>query len=219
MNQRAKAPAGVRFTEVMRGHVSFGEDDYARGARGGRESGTRLMFHLTIEVEDLDRFAADAKHEARARGWVGCEALGGRLPVEAGAFNLFVADHDPARKRMLYRLLFRDGVGHPLTLAGFKIARGRAGAHIWRDTSTLYARILRGHLEERDEPDAEVVASGILRLHPLDFVRQLATFRGGGASPAGRIAAIGRFDALFLGQLWRVYGPRALPRPSGKRRP
>jgi hypothetical protein len=36
---------------------------------------------------------------------------------------------------------------------------------------------------------------------------------------AGRLAAIGRFDALFLGQLWQVYGPPALPRPPGKRRP
>lgn len=205
MNPQATVPTSVRFKEEMKGHVSFGEDHYERGAREGRQGDTRLMFHLTIEVENLDRFVADNRREATARGWVKCEALGGRLPVERGVFNLFV-DDEPGQKRMLYRLFFRDGVGHPITLAGFKVVRERSGGHVWRDTSTLYTRVLRGHVDEGGEPGAEVVASGILRLRPWDFARQLATFRAAGPSPAGRIAAIGRFDALFLGQLWHVYG-------------
>lgn len=206
MSYGAKRCTKVRFTEEMKGHVSFGETDHERGAREGSESGTRLMFHLTIEVGDLERFAADDRHEAAAEGWVVCEALGGRLPVERGAFNLFVADDEPGRKRMLYRLFFRDGAGHPLTLAGFKVVRERSGGHVWRDTSTLYVRVLRGHVEEGDEPGAENVASGILRLNPLDFARQLATFRAGECGPVGQVAAIGRFDALFVGQLWQIYG-------------
>lgn len=199
-------PTGVRFTEEMKGHVSFGEEDHERGAREGRETGTRLMFHLTIEVGDLDRFAADARRAAGARGWVGCEALGGRLPVEGGAFNLLVDEEDGSgRKRMLYRLFFRDGAGHLLTLAGTKFVGAGSVARVWRDTTTLYVRVLRGHAEEEDEPYAEVVASGVLRLWPWDFARQLATFRGGGPSLAARFAAIGRFDGLFLGALWQVY--------------
>lgn len=208
MNPQAVGPTSVRFTEEMKGHVSFGEEDYGRGVREGRESDTRLMFRLTIEVEDLDRFAADDRREARVGGWVKCEALGGRLAVERGVFNLFVSDHDPARKRMLYRLFFRDGVGHPLTLAGFKVLREGSDGHVWRDTSTLFVRVLRGHVPEGEEPGAEVVASGILRLRPWDFARQLITFRAGGPSPVGQIAAIGRFDALFLGALWQAYGRR-----------
>ena len=208
MNRQATGPTSVRFTEEMRGYVSFGEEDYGRGAREGRASKTRLMFRLTIEVEDLDRFAADDRRQARAGGRVRCEALGGKLAVESGAFNLFVDDHDPASKRMLYRLFFRDGVGHPLTLAGFKVVREGSGGHVWRETTTLYVRVLRGYVEEGEEPGAEVVASGIMRLRPWDFARQLTTFRAGGPSLAGRIAAVGRFDALFLGALWQVYGGR-----------
>lgn len=202
---QAKRCTSVRFTEEMKGHVSFGEEDHRRGAREGRESKTRLMFHLTIEVADLDRFGADDRREAGAEGWVRCEALGGRLPVERGVFNLFVAD-GPGSKRMLYRLFFRDSVGHPLTLSGFKTVRGISGGHVWRDTSTLYIRVLRGHVGEEDEPGAETVASGILRLRPWDFARQLATFRARDCDLAGKVAAIGRFDALFVGQLWQVYG-------------
>jgi hypothetical protein len=207
----------VRFTEEMKGHVSFGETDYGRGAREGRESETRLMFHLTIEVEDLDLFEVDREHEAKAAGWVVCEALGGRLPVERGVFNLLVAEEDPGIKHMLYRLFFRDRVGHPVTLAGFKTLTNRRGVHIWGDTSTLYTRLLRGHVEARDEPAAEIVASGILKLRPPGFLRQLTTFSAAGSSRAARITALGRFDALFLGQLWQIYGRRIHCRIHGRR--
>lgn len=108
---------------------------------------------------------------------------------------------------MLYRLFFRDGVGHPVTLAGFKVMGSASAPRVWRDTSTLNVRLLRGHVEAADDPDAEIVASGILRLRPFDFLMQLTTFRATGPALADRIAAVGRFDALFLGQLWKIYGP------------
>jgi hypothetical protein len=207
----------IRFTEEMKGYVTFGESDYERGAREGRESGTRLMFHLTIEVDDLDRFAADPRRQATAEGRVGCDALGGRLPVEKGVFNLFVDDEDPAIKRMLYRLYFRDGAGHPATLTGYKIIRNDPSADVWADTTTLYTRVLRGHVDEGDERGAQVVASGIIRIPLFDFLKQLTTFRAGGPSPIARAAALGRFGALFLGQLWQVYSRRAVRRARGYR--
>jgi pimeloyl-ACP methyl ester carboxylesterase len=207
----------VRFTEEMKGYVTFRESDYERGAREGRKSGTRLMFHLTIEVDDLNRFASDPRREATAEGWVGCDALGGRLSVEKGVFNLFVDDEDPAIKRMLYRLFFRDGAGHPVTLTGHKIIRNDPSADVWPDTTTLYTRVLQGHVDEAGEPAAQIVAAGIVWISPLDFLRQLTTFRADGSSPISRAAAIGRFGALFTGQLWQVYARRAVRRARGYR--
>jgi hypothetical protein len=214
MNDRTS----IRFTEEMKGYIAFGESDYERGAREGRKSDTRLMFHLTIEVDDLDRFAADARREATAEGWVDCGALGGKLPVEQGLFNLFVDEEDPVLKRMLYRLHFRDGAGHPVTLSGFKVVRNDPGTDVWPDTSTLYTRVLQGHVEARDDPGAEIVASGIIHIRPLDFLRQLTTFRAEGPSRAARVAALSRFGALFMGQLWQVYARRALRWARGHRR-
>jgi pimeloyl-ACP methyl ester carboxylesterase len=211
------ARKSVRFTEEMKGYVTFGESDYERGAREGRKSGTRLMFHLTIEVDDLDRFVADRRRQATAEGWVGCDALGGRLPVEKGDFNLFVDDEDPATKRMLYRLFFRDGAGHPVTLTGYKVVRNDPSADVWPDTTTLYTRVLQGHVGEADERDAQLVASGIIRISPLDFLKQLTTFRAEGPSLISRAATLGRFGALFLGQLWQVYARRAIRRARGYR--
>ena len=41
-------------------------------------------------MDDIDRFIADREHPGSAAGYVECDALGGRLDVEQGLFNLFV---------------------------------------------------------------------------------------------------------------------------------
>jgi hypothetical protein len=193
----ATEAAGVRFTEEMKGRIAFGETDYERGRQGS----TYLMFHLTIGTDDIEAFVADPRHEAEAAGWVGCEDLGGRRPVERGWFNLFVDTGAPGDKRMLYRLHFADAVGHPLTLTGHKVIRHDKGFDLWPDTTTLYTRLLRGHTEPGGDDDAaEVVASGVLRVQKLDFMRQLTTFRG-------RPGALVRFNLLFADQLREVYAP------------
>lgn len=214
MTLKAKSPVGVRFTEEMTGFVAFGELDHARGAAAGRGNHVRVVVHLEIRIEDLDRFAADPDRGATVGGWVNFEALGGILPIEAGTFNLFVEGAGTAGKRMLYRLHFRDGVGHPVTLTGHKDVGNASAPRIWRDTTTLYTRVLRGHVDARDEA-AEVVASGILRLHPVGFARQLATFRASAPALASRVLAVGRFAALFVGQLWQIYGRRGRLSPTG----
>jgi cholesterol oxidase len=195
----------VSFTEEMKGFATFGESDYDHGYRAGKESRTALMFHLTITTGDLERFIADRDHTGSAEGYVRCDALGGKLPVQRGIFNLFV-DHegDRRRKRMLYQLYFADSSGHPLTLSGFKVVEDDPGVDsVWHDTSTLFTRVLSGEVAPGEEAE-EIVASGIIHIHPLDFARQLTTFR---TDPPGRVDAIARFGALFAGNLWTVYGP------------
>jgi hypothetical protein len=187
----------VRFTEEMLGHVTFGEEDHLRGAHAERDGAGALKFHLTIVIDDIERFASDPRRSAGAIGYVESDVLGGRLPVEHGAFNLFV-DTEPGVKHMLYRLFFRDGSGHPLTLAGFKLVKDDAGFDVWKDTTTLFTRVLRGHVQEGDEGGAEIVASGVLRIRVRDFARQLTTFRGS-------LAGLLKFGLIFLGQLAEAY--------------
>ncbi|MEV4112864.1 GMC oxidoreductase [Nonomuraea sp. NPDC049695] len=194
---------GLSFTEEMRGHVMPGSADPDEGERLGRANEHRLAVHLTITADDVERFVADAGHEASAAGWVSCPVLGGgRLPVRAGWFNLFVAGEDPSRRRMLYRLHFTGDDGAALTLTGHKDVHDDPGADVWHDTSTLYVRILRGHTAPAGDAEAEVVAAGVIRIHLPDFMHQLTTFRTWG--PEGPVALV-RFGRLFLGELWDVY--------------
>jgi cholesterol oxidase len=197
------APASVQFTEEMLGHVTFGETDYNRGAHADRPGASFFKFHLTIAVDDIARFGNDPTREAGAFGWVQSDALGGRLPVEHGVFNLFV-DIEPGVKHRLYRLFFRDGVGHPLTMSGFKLVRDDAGFDVWRDTTTLFTTVYRGHVSAEEEAGAEHVASGVLRIRMRDFAKQLTTFRGGPGPVAG-VGAIARFGIIFMRQLFEAY--------------
>lgn len=195
----------LRFTEEMKGSIAFGEDDYRRAYDLGRSEKNGFMFHLTMDIRGVNRFVLDPDHEAAARGWVKCEALGGRLPVEEGRFNLLVQREVPGHQFMLYRLFFRDSTGHPLTLTGYKDVENQPSLDVWADTTTLFVRILKGHVRADDEEGAERVASGILRIYPLDFLRQLTTFRAAAPTRADRIEVMRRFGQLFLGKLWDVY--------------
>lgn len=199
-------PTTLRFTEEMKGYVGFDETDYLAGFDRGKRDRTFLMFRLTIEMDDVARFVEDPRHPGTATGWVECDALGGRLDVEKGWFNLFVDTAEAARKLMLYRLFFTDGSGHALTLSGFKDVKDDPGIDAWHDTSTLYTRVLRGHVTADEEDAAEIVATGIITIHVLDFLQQLTTFRTTGPSVAARAEGMAAFGRLFLGKLWDVYG-------------
>jgi len=207
----AERPTKLSFTEEMKGYVTFGEEtNFEHGFWEGRKNGTFLMTHLTMRVDDVDRFVKDPKHEALAEGYVRFEVPGGELPVQNGRFNLFTDKEDPSRKRMLYRLHFHDNEGHPLTLSGYKEITDDPGADLWSDTTTMFTRVLQGHIEPRDEANAKIVASGILTIHLLDFYKLLSTFRVDGPTTADKASALSRFGLLFLGNLWDVYARRIL---------
>lgn len=201
-------PTQLQFTEEMKGYVTLDETDYDTGFAAA--SHVYLMVHLTIKVDDVDHFVTNPKHEGTVEGFVSCDAFGGRCAVQKGGFNLFIDAGDPTRKRMLYRLFFTGDNGQAFTLTGFKDVKDDPGMDIWSDTSTLFTRILAGHVAESDEPGSKIVAAGIIRILMLDFLKQLTTFRTEGPSVGARASGLTRFGVLFLGKLWDVYANRIL---------
>lgn len=208
-------PTKLSFTETMKGFVTFGELDFFKGADEGKKSGTDILFRLTITVDGVNRFVSWPDHDTTdVKGYIRCDALGGELAVEKGWFNLFVDDNDPSIKRMLYRLFFHDSQGNPLTLSGYKYIKDDPGFDLWHDTTTLYTRVLNGHVDaseeqaainDLDKQKALTRASGIIVIHFFDFLKQLTTFRAEGPTLSDRTAAMARFGRLFMGKLWDVY--------------
>ena len=198
----AAGVSGLRFTEKMRGFASLHVDDPRSGYEQGRQDRNKAMFELTIAVDDIDRFVTEPERQGSATGYVESDLLGGRLEVEQGWFNLFVAADDPDERRMLYRLWLTGPGGNPMTFTGFKEVRDEGGLDVWRDTSTLYVTVRSGHLPPGVD-EGDVVAAGILTIHVPDFMKQLTTFRTWGDDP---VSALDEFGTLFLGQLWDVYG-------------
>lgn len=216
-------PSSLTFTETMRGHAAPDETDPHRGARLGRQRGMSLDVELTIEVTDVDTFLRDPAHLAQAHGWVTWKHLGGWQAVRDGTFNLFPTDdHGPGRE-LRYRLRFADANGAPLTLLGFKTVRDDTGLDLWKDTTTLLVWLVDGHVEVADELDpSQVRGAGIIRIHALDFVRQLMSFRAEGADPVAGLRAKARFGKFFAQELQRRHYAdplRAAPPAEGPVRP
>jgi cholesterol oxidase len=192
-------PRAVRFTEEMAGFYTPGASSYDGGFYTGRDNATPAMFHLTIGTDDLAAHRADPMHPCRAEGWMKAPALGaGQLPVEHGIFNLFAPGLAPGRTAMRYRLWFRGTGGEPFTLNGYKDVGNDAGFDMWRDTTTLFTRILRGHTDEVDPDGPDELGRGLLHLDARMFARQLTTFRG---DPVG----LAIFGGNFAGSLIRQY--------------
>jgi cholesterol oxidase len=211
VNDTAGVPAGdgdspertsLSFTEEMKGFYTEGENAPGAGEEAGRVAGRSLGFRLTITVDDVGRFLEEPEHTARAEGWIDAVGCGGRCQVERGWFNLFTAGDTPDRRLMRYRLWFTDGTNRPRTLNGWKDIRRHPVARVWPDTTTLYFRLLDGHVADGDDESAEVMGAGILHLGVDDFARQLTTFRTEGPDGLG---ALERFAGFFLGELWDLY--------------
>jgi cholesterol oxidase len=201
----------VRFTEQMKGFVKLDAGDPREAYEDARILDEKFMFELTIETADIDAFVSDPAHAGTASGYVEADVLGGRVPVERGWFNLFVQPENAAERRMIYRLWLTVDSGAPFTLLGFKDVHDDPGFDLWDDTTTLYVQLLSGHVPPpgsgelghvHPADDPTVAGAGVLRIKPLDFAKQLTTFRTTGPGGAEAVSAFGR---LFLGQLWDAY--------------
>jgi cholesterol oxidase len=199
-------PIGIAFTETMKGHIAKGwtpSDDYAGGEREGQKSGAYAEFTLTITMPDLDAFLASEQHAGIATGTL---RIDGFTPetgvlVSNGVFNLFAKGDRSYQRRMLYALPFIGSDGKRYLLDGFKDVRDHGQFDVWGATSTLYTVIRAGHSH-----NGEVVATGIMKIHVPDFLRQLTTFTAIGAENAPQKAqALARFGQSFFGTLWEVF--------------
>ena len=216
----AAAPADpnattVRFTEQMKGFVKLDASDPRDAYEDARILDEKFMFELTIETSDIDRFVSDPAHAGSASGFVDADIFGGPVPVQRGWFNLFVQPGNNSERRMIYRLWLTLDSGAPFTVLGFKDVHDDPGFDLWDDTTTLYVQLLTGHVpppesgelgELNPVGDAGVAGAGVLRIKPLDFAKQMTTFRTTGPGGAAAVTAFGR---LFLGQLWDTYAALA----------
>jgi hypothetical protein len=173
------------------------------------------MFRLIITVDGVHEFAVRPEHDTSdIAGYVQSRVFGGQCPVQSGTFNLFTDDTDPTIKFMLYRLFFTDKVGQQLTLSGNKIVKDDPQSDVWRATTTLYTRILKGHIGAATETAAAAnpaqiaalsLGAGITTIHMLDFIKQLTTFRVQAPTVTERLTALKEFGRLFLRKLRDVY--------------
>lgn len=198
---------GIDFDETMAGPFAVGPTDPEEGRIQGEADGTRLAMHASVSIADLDAFIDDPGHEGRLTGQIEFDHFPDAIEASRGVFNLFAPTPETGRKLMVYELAF-DLDGSPRYLAGRKEVRDDRGIDVWSDTTTLLTTLHQG--QGRSDP---VIGAGVLRLGATDLLDLLSTVRVTGAATAAESgAAVARFGAFFLGQLWDVYGPEVLRR-------
>lgn len=206
-----KKTTKISFREQMSGEIGWGEQNFKTGA----EHGSTMTLDVHVEIDDVGRFLEDSGHTANLTGSLSGPMWPAPLPVQ-GEFNLLKqSTGDLLRRVMTYRAYFKDPAGEEYTFAGHKDVQDDVGIDVWSDTTTLFAYLLQGHVRAGHDPSAEIRAAGILKLDPLAFVRQLATFRVEGETLSDRVEALGKFGSFFLGSLWEVYGPHLMPKQRG----
>jgi cholesterol oxidase len=204
---------GLQFTETMKGFFSAKvKDDFAQGAKQGKEEGSPFEFTLTIISDDLDAMLARPEHRGRTLGTVTAPSLSSQpLTVTQGEFNLFVEDPDhPNTRQMHYRMKMASTEGRAYYFYGFKVIHNDPGFDAWTDNTTLYSTVYDG-----DSQDSPILGRGILVIYPEDFVRQLTTLQvTNAANLAQQVAAKVRFGRFFTGVLFDTYaGIFSTPKP------
>lgn len=212
----------LHFREWMRGHMGFGRLEDMTDPDLDRMGWSPLALRMRMEVPDVPRFWKEPGHQGRSRGIVDCPGLGGERPIEYGRFNLLTEGPDSGHQHMLYVMHIRDRLDREVTLAGYKdVITG--GGNAWEDTTLLLTRLHRGWFDPAEEDGGEVIATGLLRIRLVNFLRQLTTFRPGpNDGLVGGLEAMVGFGTQFTLHLAAVYllGRRrhrhpAQPDPSG----
>ncbi len=196
---------GVQFTETMKGFVAFGAESYEAGRDIGKESGNHFQFVLTIQSDDLEGMLDNPAHQSKLTGTVVSPALSDHpLSVSEGTLQILRPDDDQATaKQMRYQMTLTTVEGDRYRFEGHKKVHDQPGFDLWSDTTTLYAalRPLSPRVELRGE------AKGILRIEPLDFIKQVRTIRARNVDGVSdRLKTIARFGDFFLGELYKSYG-------------
>ncbi len=217
MHKEATQPAGVSPAE---------DSDFVRQQT---EEGLQQGQGFTMAWRDLA--VAVATNGKSRNGGLSGTIEGGQIQVDGldtqplqltqGTFEL-LPEVGPGQRRMRYQLRCCTGDGQRrYLLYGFKQVELQEGAWrfwaLWQDTTTLYVTIYEDNASDQvDAPvtaeiagladGARLVATGIIRIHPLDFAHQLLTFRSTGVH--GWWAQIGnfwRFIRFFSGSLLTIY--------------
>ena len=194
--------ASFTVAEVLKGYITPGETDPFSGYHKALLTGSTAQVIINLTADDVKRFVLEPDHSTRATGTVRCAALGGDLPFADGVFHLFVEEHNPFLRRMIYRL-FATGPQGPITVSGFKTLSDNPSTGIWFDCGWLWTRVFPGHITPEQEETTQPIAAGVLFLFKWDFFRwDILTFKFRGPS---YIREWLRFASFFLGTMLKFW--------------
>ncbi len=201
----------IEFSELMHGYASAEATTFADGYAEGEKAGNTLAINVSVLIPDLELFLTDPGHAGTLSGEIDSPLLGGICPVQSGVFKLLPDTADLNRKVMYYQLYATTPQQEPITFVGVKQVQHDAPFDLWRDTTTLYVNIYRGHIDPDKAAQATTWITGIIGLGLQDFIKVLGQLRAVAPDGSSTLAGIAQFGKFFAGKLWDVYGPSLPP--------
>ncbi|KAJ8125051.1 hypothetical protein O1611_g8589 [Lasiodiplodia mahajangana] len=218
---RRMKDGGFGFTEVMSGHIHRlhdGDDghyrdnldDYELAARTAKSLCETARFFLSVQAFNTRSIVNDPKHSANLTGTFSCPTLkGSPFMVRRGNFNLFLVDTKaPGTRNLTYDFNMFGTSGERLHFHGYKVVDSSvalAPMQFWRSTSTLYVTITerpaKGVRESSSGEDfcprGKIVAQGIMRIQPQDFLSEILTLAPTGGSILDKVKSVTNFMTFF----------------------
>ncbi len=208
--------SGFGFTEVMSGYIHHNTkfirdnlDTYELAARTAKNLCETARFFLSVQSFDTNSIINDPDHPAMLTGTFVCPSIpGSPFMVHRGDFNLFLKDHKaPGTRNLTYDFEMRGVNGRRLHFHGYKVVDSSvalAPFHFWKSTTTLYVTITESVPKWKRNPDADeqgltgkIVAKGIMRIMPQDFMSEILTLSPTGSSILKKIVSATKFFTFF----------------------
>src|SRR5262249_49735904 len=112
----------------------------------------------------------------------------------------------PGGRTIRYLLPFHGTDGQDYLLDGHKVVAGEGLVALWTALATLATVVRLGHSQS-----GPVVATGILRFSPSEFLGLLKSFEVTGTDdPVEKLQARDRFGHFVAGALWDVFATTGL---------
>ncbi|KAI0205429.1 glucose-methanol-choline oxidoreductase [Astrocystis sublimbata] len=216
---RRNKDGGFGFTEVMSGHIhrlqpnssTFRDslDDYELAARTAKSLCETARFFLSVHAFNTRSVVNDPRHSANLTGTFSCPTLeGSPFMVRRGNFNLFLVDTKaPGTRNLTYDFDMFGTNERRLHFHGYKVVDSSvalAPVQFWKSTSTLYVTITeRPPKGSREDPDeityrqGKIVAQGIMRIEPRDFLSEMLTLTSTGSNIFNKVKSVANFMTFF----------------------
>lgn len=213
---REKKAKGFGFTEVMTGFVHYdkrlvedNKDTYELANRTAKSRGEIARFFLSVQSFDLNETMSHHQHRGMLTGTFVCPSIpGSPFMVQRGEFNLFILNNKaPGTRNLTYDFDMKGTDGRKLHFHGYKVVDASVALSVsgfWKATTTLYVTISEhepGLCADLNDEDAwrrgTVLAKGMMRIEPSDFLSEIATMTPQGSSTLEKVSGAAKFLTFF----------------------
>ncbi|KAF7189115.1 Cholesterol oxidase [Pseudocercospora fuligena] len=171
----AASQAGIRFTEIMDGHIYVGSDIdcFVVANKRAKGSSSSASLYVTVDAYSVQNLIERDDHASVATGTFACAALSkDPLMIQHGEIQFFTQDETVSdAENLAYKLDLLSTEGKTYFFYGYKkidSSMTLSARKTWKATTTLYIVITN--------EDDSIAGRGIITISWRNFISELGSF-------------------------------------------